>query len=290
MDFIERICTNKFDDTPRLLFADWLDENARTVTCSKCESCSGRGGRSFPPRHMGIHRCGVCRGSGRVPNGNAARAEFIRVQCELARGLVVGVDAAQHVASVKAVGGFNTRESEEIWERYVWLQRRERELWGVLWPSLLTRVLPGAESGGWNQSETTGAIRLKCGGWLTNVRFRRGLVAELTCNSSVWLGYADVLYKSMGRCHNCINGYVPTDMDNNKCENPVCVKGWIPLPCPATAQPIEVLRLTDINDETVLACSTVVLDWQENNARTIKYHESARWPGLKVVFPGDTGP
>ncbi|AMV24577.1 hypothetical protein VT84_09290 [Gemmata sp. SH-PL17] len=54
------------DDTPRLVYADWLQENAGTV-----KVCG-----DLPP-----HNCWKCF----VPDGREVRAEFIRVQCQIAR-------------------------------------------------------------------------------------------------------------------------------------------------------------------------------------------------------------
>lgn len=67
------------DDTPRFVFADWLDEHAETVDCSE-DGCGNpaKGWNGFYP-------CSTCHGTGRIDNGYAERAEFIRVQIELAR-------------------------------------------------------------------------------------------------------------------------------------------------------------------------------------------------------------
>lgn len=73
------------DDTPRLVFADWLDENESSVTCERCggTGCTFCGGEDRD-YHSSCNECNRCGGSGFVSNGYAARAEFIRVQCELA--------------------------------------------------------------------------------------------------------------------------------------------------------------------------------------------------------------
>ena len=77
-------------DTRRLAFADWLDEHAGTVECETCKRPPDA--KNWVPGHIfvgwghGWQPCPKCNGSGRVPDGSAARAEFIRVQVELARG------------------------------------------------------------------------------------------------------------------------------------------------------------------------------------------------------------
>lgn len=64
------------DDTARLLYADALDDAATTVPC-KCMTHEYPVDRRVP--------CYTCSGTGTVSDGNRERAEFIRVQVELAR-------------------------------------------------------------------------------------------------------------------------------------------------------------------------------------------------------------
>lgn len=78
------------DDTPRLVYADWLEERAGgDVECRRCRGSGMIGGfcgdNVSTPVDYFEDPCPACRGAGRVPDGRAARAEFIRVQCELAR-------------------------------------------------------------------------------------------------------------------------------------------------------------------------------------------------------------
>jgi uncharacterized protein (TIGR02996 family) len=66
-------------DLPRLVYADWLEERGGTA---ECDGCGGTGRSwSFPEPQT---RCVPCSGTGRVPDGRPARAEFVRLQCELA--------------------------------------------------------------------------------------------------------------------------------------------------------------------------------------------------------------
>lgn len=77
------------DDAPRLVYADWLEERAGEVACpSGCRLLHGEHRRKVyqavgPDSRWEV--CDRCHGTGRIPNGYAERAEFIRVQCELAR-------------------------------------------------------------------------------------------------------------------------------------------------------------------------------------------------------------
>jgi len=74
--FLRTILDTPLDDAPRLVYADWLEENDRRDGCPECEGY--RFGEYTMPR------CGTCHGDGVVGNGYAALAEFIRVQIELA--------------------------------------------------------------------------------------------------------------------------------------------------------------------------------------------------------------
>jgi repeat-companion domain TIGR02996 len=101
-NFIRAICLAPEDDAPRLIFADWLDENDGSMACPKC----GGHGTIVGPFVDGVHEAGkilgtdssgrlmmqtecvFCLGLGPVPNGYAARAEFIRLQIEDGETLV----------------------------------------------------------------------------------------------------------------------------------------------------------------------------------------------------------
>lgn len=63
---LKAIHANPRENTPRLVYADWLDENAGMLVCPTC------GGRT------GFNHCPRCDGSGRVPDGRATSAAFIR--------------------------------------------------------------------------------------------------------------------------------------------------------------------------------------------------------------------
>lgn len=72
------ILANPFDDAPRLVYADWLDEHDDFVSCQQCqEGYRKQNGVSSIPGWM---LCPYCDGTGRIPNRYAERAEFIRLQ------------------------------------------------------------------------------------------------------------------------------------------------------------------------------------------------------------------
>lgn len=75
------------DTVARLVYADWLEENAGYMSCGICRG-SGRGKPLVRRLPHGEHRyeprppCHNCNGSGRTSDGAREQAEFIRVQCE----------------------------------------------------------------------------------------------------------------------------------------------------------------------------------------------------------------
>lgn len=131
------------DDTPRLVFADWLDENEVSVACERCGGggllCDAGGSghiREFAAndpklemylRYSDDRDCPACDGSGFVSNGYAAKAAFIRIQCELAKHW-------------RGVGRCTCRQLIDkydcdnclTWDRTEELRDRERELFASL--------------------------------------------------------------------------------------------------------------------------------------------------------------
>lgn len=84
------ICAEPGDDTVRLVAADELEAIGGTVECPVgCDNGKHRHktvlGNGTVLQTTTKVDCRTCAGSGRVPDANAARAEFIRVQIELAR-------------------------------------------------------------------------------------------------------------------------------------------------------------------------------------------------------------
>lgn len=70
--FITSICADPADDVRRLVFADWLEENA----VASCRWCAGTGASNTWSDGSAIDSCPECGGAVRY----AERAEFVRVQ------------------------------------------------------------------------------------------------------------------------------------------------------------------------------------------------------------------
>lgn len=131
--FIATILAAPDDDLPRLVYADWLDEHGEPERA--CDECDGTG-RRFGVRRHEPPNCPHCK-LGVVPgNGCTERAEFIRVQCELAQ---LPACLTPSVGLTRAGKGLPCRECRprnkpgclpwcEVCERWNALRRREREL------------------------------------------------------------------------------------------------------------------------------------------------------------------
>lgn len=143
------------DDALRLAYADWLEENAGTVPCSRCNGrglvrlgVEKKGGPSSAERckryviepqqgtfDWGCDGCGgtgAKAGTGYVPDGRRDRAEFIRVQVELARignhyDPACPREKGRHYVSREG-GWVETVACRECWDA---LRRREGELFNA---------------------------------------------------------------------------------------------------------------------------------------------------------------
>lgn len=216
------------DDTPRLLYADRLDELTGTVVCPQCE------GKKDYWVGLGCAQCARCDGVGRVPDGLAARAEFIRVQCEI---------------HWREAGGWKGGSLDPA-ARLDALRQREDELlssdtgWALV-DGFHTTTRPDSHLFG------TGSANGRYGAGL----WRRGFVERVECTAAHWLAHADSLYWHAGRrvpCEICgglakaerLLGMTPEPAD------PDCVlcrgEGTLPRPCPPTAQPVAEVRLTEL--------------------------------------------
>ena len=196
------VCANPEDDTPRLVYADWLEDH------------------DLPER-----------------------AEFIRVQCELAR-------------LACEVPGYCSSGMGECWPclQADELRRRERELltgrwheWFAVFSAVPTLCGNLPDPGGFDRSH------------FRRVTFARGFVDSVTCTAADFLAHADALLWHPGltdECGTCngrgksaylIGAFGPFP---NGC--PRCDGGRVPRPCPPTAQPITRVTLTTWPDVSSL--------------------------------------
>ena len=185
------ILANPAGDLPRMVYADWLDENEReNEREDECKACKGEGRQSHSHSWSDYagsgqthfhYDCRACSGSGRVSNGFAARAEFIRVQCELA-----GMKFPRAMAM--------TPENEERHARREALRKRERELL-----TAENAMAWGGCSGLWNAGLKVSTYTLNYWKDSTDrnalgMQFERGFVSEVRAPLAVLVG---------GECERC---------------------------------------------------------------------------------------
>jgi hypothetical protein len=168
-------------DGPRLLAADWLAAHAGTAPCKQCETVR----ESQHGKRLGLdgcRDCSHCGGGGRLPDAAARRAEFIRVQCELARGVRCDYCGGQ---GVTGAGSF-VATCPHCRPRFLELRTAESRLWrahGAEWAA----GLPGANG-----------VRLYDPTWavpdpVMRYYFRRGWVGGVLCPPAAWLEHGDTI-------------------------------------------------------------------------------------------------
>jgi uncharacterized protein (TIGR02996 family) len=168
------------EDTPRLAYADWLDENAADIECGAC--------MGFRFNGLGEYRkpCAHCDSTGFTSDGRRERAEFIRVQCRLATPCVTCTPVCS-----QEYGHAPPCELGLVGD----LRRRERELWLTLYNKFTAEGgrglnVPHSTADGCSvnylpQSREPG-IRLT---------WKRGFVAEAHLPAAAFLG------GGCGRCY-----------------------------------------------------------------------------------------
>lgn len=170
------VLTRPGDDLPRLALADWLDEHADMVQCPECELKPGEvnhpPGLMFVGYGLGWQPCSTCNGSARVSNGFAERAEFIRIQCELAKcrpdcdpGKICRVN--QSCPSLRKI------------ERF-WIEMNRKAIQTAYHPFTIGLARQGLPEG--NQ-----------------LLFRRGFIESVTCSLDVLLGPGCPVCEEFGR-------------------------------------------------------------------------------------------
>ena len=177
-DLLAAVLERPAEDAPRLAYADWLDERAEAVACPKCEKKPHE--VNHPPGMMfvgwghGWQPCPDCSGSGSVPDGRAERAEFVRVQCALARMPHCGETTESGIAGGVRAGCPWCEQATRAWRLYLLNCRN----W---FPN------PSGREWRWHCSVWDG--RFAGSGWL----MRRGFVAEARLTLADWTRHAPAL-------------------------------------------------------------------------------------------------
>lgn len=275
--FLKSLLSSPQEDMPRLVYADWLDENARDVPCDQCvdgdvgcSACEGAGVYYDPPYSLNRlacphcdegmlpDKCQKCHGSDTVSDGRRERAEFIRVQCELA-----ALTSCCPVCNPET----GHRRDCQLGDRGVALRQRERELLGNDFWQYVAKGVSYACS--------------------------RGFVSHVACPADMWLRVADALFwhpEQTAPCPRCQGrgGYACADTFNEVLDSPLhcCGTGRVPREMPDTAQPLTVVHLTDDELMSRWPTTDVVDRLQEFGAVATIFPqeevvEFVRWPRLK---------
>lgn len=173
-DLLHAVLSDPLDDTPRLMYADELDEMVGVVPCHHCGG--GRDGE-WCTRVDDSGNCLTCSGSGRVSNGNAERAEFIRVQCR--RAYLESKAGGKHVDHPEA------EKNCVACALVSTLKMRDRELWnrwGQKWCKENVPVHVGGMGHGIDDAE----FELPHTGM--RFIFARGFVSEIHAPLAVLMG------------------------------------------------------------------------------------------------------
>jgi uncharacterized protein (TIGR02996 family) len=170
--FLKAIIARPDLDLPRLVYADWLEGTAGQKPCPACPEL-GYGNEPEWTTEIPLYWCGQCDQATRsVPNGHAERAEFIRVQCELAR-------MPEYMAHL---GGFEPHDA---------LRRREREILfdhGFKWGKEAVPVPAGYKHTLRNDNDFHVWSNENVDGM--RYSFRRGFVESIACRWSDFRAHA----------------------------------------------------------------------------------------------------
>lgn len=260
--FRRAICENPGEDTHRLAYADWLDE------------------RDEP--------------------GDAERAEFIRVQCELAR--------MPPYENIRLDLDWSAPGFSPECKRAVALRRRERELFeahAAAWVpvpdgyKLMVALLDASGRACANVAYSRGNV--KATGDM-RFYFARGFAEEVWVSAADWLEHERALFwhpDATDECENC-GGEGEVGADGGPAGPcPCCGGKWnsgpfldrddywdkgtgrVPRPCPPTAQPIERVMLTDEPSST-----SDQEFWRDALYRADGWHHP-RWPGVVFAASAD---
>lgn len=281
------------DDTPRLVYADWL-EGLDTVSVG-CVECNGTGKEWVQEKdlrdsgHYGP-TCTRCHGTGYTTDTSRCDyGEFIRVQCELARTPVCGT----------------------VWEpghpkgpvecRCCDLRRRERGLWernGIAWDEPIQEVFNRewrerhkGTKGFWNPFQASAHME-----W----SWSRGFLSSLTCTAENWLKHCDQIYwhpeqtvvcptcMGMGVYYRAAREYQEgcRDCGGDGCRGGRKGTGSRPRPFVATAQPLEKVVVSGIYEGFILNndFSVTVKDWNVTQVTNTSTWKSPKWPGIEFTF------
>lgn len=175
------IIAHPAEDMPRLLYADELDASAGTVACDWCNGS----GEDRPPNPVDLPDgrrmvyagplgpCPKCKGSCCQSDGRAERAEFIRVQCELARLILPSPPPSVANELCANVGSYSAPlwvRSEDL-PKFKALRAREQHIPAHCLDAEVNQLVA----------------------WGMRPSWGRGFVESVTCTGQAWSDYGDAV-------------------------------------------------------------------------------------------------
>ncbi len=188
--FIRSICLSPEDDAPRGVFADWLDEHAGDAECDNCHGYGQKREFYGPDDNYDSMECHPCFGTGRISNGFAERAEFIRTQLEAER-----LDRIVTSGIYTPGPPSNAPDTSKEFARLCELRKRERELllrhrdaWFRPPVEGLVSVVWNHPAVEWMRPEDVEGTAAGSGEDVWSATFRRGFVDQVECSTKNFTG------------------------------------------------------------------------------------------------------
>lgn len=176
-EFVAAICAAPAEDTPRLVYADWLEEHEPGPPCSHCKGEGVFRGGHVKCDGRGIHdgrweeACVMCKGAGHLPN---PRAEFIRTQVAL-----------------------HNWDGEAGHKGLIDRQDSLLATFGVHWARPWARLFYGKDARPYHEYGCVGGAGQREWKW------SRGFVAEFRISAEDWSAHADAFYWHPGENRPC---------------------------------------------------------------------------------------
>ncbi len=168
--FLDAILADSEDDTPRLILADWLDE------------------RDDPRGEFIRVQCTLAKMPALDRNSPAEPWKYVCEDCLLTINLRFAKSHAITCPGCHSDHLRKYREDDEANPRRLELQRRERELWSELYRDFDVGVIPGSPL---LRGDATPSLRIRGDSRELHVFPRRGFIAVIECDWSMWLDHAD---------------------------------------------------------------------------------------------------
>lgn len=237
------VITSPDDDTPRLVYADFLQDQPTHTNCTVCRGTGillmgGRGnGDTFTPSYK--TKCSYCDGDGKVPSPDRKLGEYIKLSLELY--IHKKLMTPRKDEKIKEIEYRN--DMQHIFpDSYKWYQRgiELREQINTIWLQAREHI------------SFSFLLEKKYANAFSPFEVDRGFINSITCTASQFLSVCDKLIwhpSIIDKCENCKgNGFIAYHSEGECLEcghSGVIGTGRIARPCPFTAHPVREVGITD---------------------------------------------